>query len=461
MKYFIGISIALWLSSCSKSILPEAPDANIAALPALERPDSEINIPIKINLSPYFRAADKDLPKTFKGSEEHCSGLSFSYRFEREPIQFAGKGSKLIYDISGKYALKLNYCPECTSLLDDKGTCLIPRVYASCGVNEPMRKIDIGYSTELFLDQNYRFQSTTSLRKAEAVDECRVTFLSYDATEKVLVEMKKEFKRLEKEIDQQIENINIKNSIEEVWKQLASPMAIGKYGFLNLKRSGISVSKINFYKEEAYINLKLKASPEINAIADGSTSTSLPKLEDYQQSSGFQIFLDVKAPYDSMSNILTNEFKGKEIVLQKNKIFIDSLKIKSSQDAFLHFEVAFSGDKKGLFYLAGKPSFDTLTQELSFPNLSFDIKSKNLLLKSAKWLFSDKITHMIQEKARIDLKPHFEILIAMVEKEMNQEIKKGVKMNGSLDAMEVKGIYPLRDELVVRVKSIGQLAIKL
>jgi hypothetical protein len=43
------------------------------------------------------------------------------------------------------------------------------------------------------------------------------------------------------------------------------------------------------------------------------------------------------------------------------------------------------------------------TEEISFPDLTFDIATKNKLLKSAKWLFDDLITNKIREMAHYNM----------------------------------------------------------
>ena len=41
--------------------------------------------------------------------------------------------------------------------------CLTSRIYASCGVGEPMRKIHVGYETEIGVAKNYKLKSKTKL----------------------------------------------------------------------------------------------------------------------------------------------------------------------------------------------------------------------------------------------------------------------------------------------------------
>ena len=65
--------------------------------------------------------------------------------------------------------------------------------------------------------------------------------------------------------------------------------------------------------------------------------------------------------------------------------------------------VAFEGAKKGTVFLVGKPTIDEKNQSVSIRDIAFDIETKSVLLKTAKWMFNDKIISEIQKVATYDL----------------------------------------------------------
>ena len=149
--------ILLLLISC-KTIEPIAPENEVVAAPTIMQRSSNLALPIELNLEPYFKDIEKSIPKQFKGKEDNCSGVSYSYRFERDPIRFNGKGNSLEYEVNGKYALNLNYCAECTYLINSSGNCVIPRIYASCGVGESMRRANVAYTTKIQVASNLQLK---------------------------------------------------------------------------------------------------------------------------------------------------------------------------------------------------------------------------------------------------------------------------------------------------------------
>lgn len=450
--------IAIFMLSSCGSIAPEAPDTVVEEVPIPEQEESSISIPIKIDLRPYLTMTEKALPKTFKDNVEQCDGVSYYYKFDRSPIEFKGSGAELNFEVDGKYLLKLNYCPECTSLFNDKGNCIIPRVYASCGVGESMRKVTVGYTTTFSITPDFKFKSNTTLKKFETPDACEITVFKYDATSLLRKEVTKVLKDLENDIDKQIAGIDIRSSIADAWKSLSDPLSMNGYGYLMLTPTSISLGKVRFDGKEALVDLHLTAKPKVVSAAPSNTSAAaLPKLSTHKNSDGFDISLDVIANYDSLSAIFTREIKGQKVVIKDNEVIFDQVKVHGANKNQLNIEVTFSGKKKGVLYLTGTPVFDAEKQIISFPDLQFDIKTKSALLKSAKWLFSDKITEMMRTSSTFDLKPQLADMKNMLEEELNTDIAEGVKLKASVQSLKLSGIYPASDKLILRVSSKGIL----
>jgi hypothetical protein len=461
MRQLLTFSLLTFVLFACKTIAPIVPETKTDAVPAITQKESSLYIPIKINLKPYLDITEKTLPKTFTGKEDHCQGVSYSYKFTREPIVFEGKGDYLRYDVDGKYLLYINYCPECHSLFNDKGNCVIPRIYASCGVGEPMRRVSVAYTTKFKMNPNYTFKSTTNLIKFETVDPCEITVFSYDATGKLKKEVTTVLKDLEDDIDEQIASIDIRSDIEKVWKMLAEPTSLGKYGYFYANPKAVSLGDIRFNKKEAQVDLHLTLLPQIQANNSLVPNTKLPNLSDHKKSKGFNIDLDIVGTYDSLSSILTSELKGKSVMLKKNEVIFNAIEVQGAVNNKLSLKVNFGGKRSGTLYLVGTPNYDSLSQQISFPDLTFDIETKNALLKSAKWMFNSKITDVMRENARFDLKPHLSDIKKMVQSEMNRELTEGVKLSGKIDDIQLVNIFPSATNLIIRVNAKGDMKLSM
>jgi hypothetical protein len=448
--------LLLMLPACG-TITPNEPKVSVTNPVPEKQEVSIIDIPIQVELKPYFKQADAAVPSKFTGKEEHCEGTSYSYAFERSPIEFEGKGNDLQFKIDGKYALKINYCPNCTDMFDSKGSCVIPRLYASCGVGEPLRKIAIAYTSSFELLPNYQLKSTTKLKEIRPIDKCEITVFKYDATTDLLKEVKKSLKDLAGDIDKKVSETAIKQEVEKAWKSMSKPLKIDKYGYLYLQPSKISVSNFSIVGSTLNFAIAMEAYPQVELLKKEVPIPPLPNLSSYPKKEGFAIQLDLIGNYDSLSRLLSSEIKGKEIQLKKNKVILDSAKIYGAANQQLSFQISFSGKRKGTLYLVGTPTFDKEKQEISFPDLTFDLETKNALLKSAKWLFNDKITETIRKYSTYNLQSILTDAATKIEKEFNRKIDEKTAVEGKMKRLNVVSIFPLENSLLIRTNLVGKL----
>lgn len=461
MKFLSFSLIILIVTSCA-SIQPEAPEIMVKTVPVIVQPASTVVVPIKINLTPYFKDTDKSIPKKFTGKQENCEDVSFSYFFQREPIVFKGSGNSILFDVDGSYSLNINYCTKCTDLFTDKPHCVTPRLYVSCGNNgESMRKVTVGYTTSIKLTPDFKLKANTTLRKFETIDPCEISVFKYDATALLKKEVTKVLKGLEDDIDKQIGNVDLKSEAEKAWKILAEPISLGKYGFFNANPSKIGFEDLKFTGNSATANLTLMLNPILTTNSQNTKPTLLPKLCDVPECNGFNITMDVIATYDSLTKIMTSELKGKEIILKGKKVIFESIEIFGASNQQVSLKIGFSGKKKGTLFLLGTPTFNQENQIVSFPDLSFDLNTKSALLKSAKWLFNDKITDALRTSSTIDLKPHLTTLKQLVEKQLNTTIQPGIFLKGNIKELKMQEIYPNNDTLILRINSTGVLSLEM
>jgi hypothetical protein len=456
-----NISIFLLLTilfSCG-TIRPKAPVIQTVE-PVVKQEASEINVPIQVDLTSYLKEAEKQTPKIFEDEVKQCEGISFWYKLERNPLEFDGKDNNLLLELSGKYAIKLNYCPKCTGMFTDEDHCITPRIYASCGVGEPMRKIKVNTSTALSITNHYQLQAKTEVKEIETIDKCQITVFKVDATKKLQEEMAKALKDVTKDIDKKIADTDVKKQISDIWKQLNTSISIAGLGYFSLNPSSLSISNPEFSKNKLNLIVSLNAYPKVLLENKNAAIPPLPNLNNNKEkNSGFSIHLDINGSYQAINALLSKNINGKEILLKKEKIILDSVKILGATNKQLSFQVHFSGKRSGILYLVGTPSFNKEKQVISFPDLTFDIETKNKLLKSAAWLFDDLITIKIREAAIYDLKNDLKNNKSLVEKELNRDLDKNIRMNTKITSISVDGIYPMNNELLIQSYLDGELKI--
>lgn len=457
---FLFACIGFLFIQCRR-IEPKAPMLSTDSVPPMEQRESIISLPIEINLLPYLKETEKNIPKSLVGDLNQCDGVSYAYVFEREPIAFEGKGKWLNYEVKGKYSLALNYCPECTYLFSENGTCIVPRIYVSCGIKEPKRRMSVAYATQFDIAPDLRFKAKTELKKFQLIDPCEVTVFNFNATNKLHQELSGVLRNLEKDIDAKIETIQIRKSVEDVWNQLSTPTKIQPYGYFSLSPKQIAVGPISFENTSAFFDLNLTVKPILSSKISKSTPPELPLLSKFKPTDGFDISLEIVADYDSLSALMNKEMAGKIVRIKKSNVVFDSVSIDGAQHEKLTIKVDFSGTRKGTMYLIGTPKLDINQQTLSFPDLQFDLKTKHVLLQSAKWLFNSKITDFLKTKASFDMRAQLKGVVNAIQQEMNREIQNGIFLSGKLNQMELDAIFPSADNLIVRVRAMGTLKLSM
>jgi len=450
------VLIGCFLTSC-KAIETAVPENFVEPYPALNNEVSAITIPVEIDLSSYLKAAEKEIPKSYSGKNEQCEGVSTAYSIKRDEIKFSGSGNKIGYEVGGQLKLKINYCPKCQTLTDEKGSCIIPRVHVSCGENEPMRKFSLKYSTAVKVNSDYTFKTNTNLQKFELLDPCELTIANIDVTTDVEKEITKQLKVLEREIDKQFSAIDIKSTAKESWKLLQEPTEIPGYGYLSLAPSSLAISELKFSGKKASFNFNIDVSPSFTTEKPQLIPSALPDLSKSKADNGLNFGLDVILSYDSLSNFIRSSFKGEVFEIKRKKIIIDDIAVSGSADNRIILKTQFSGSKRGVIYLLATPVLNDSLKQIELTNVDFDVKTKSVLLKSAKWFFNSKINQLVEEQGKFNYTPMIEDMKKEINTSLNQPLTDGVAMSGRIASISLNKIYYTTTHLVLRTQIGGNL----
>ncbi|MES2556016.1 MAG: DUF4403 family protein [Bacteroidota bacterium] len=443
-----------------RTIEPIAPLMTEQRAPFPEQPVSTIVLPVSVDISSYYKLADEQVDYKFDGGEQHCSGVSYSYHFERDPMKLTVNDSTVDINVSGKYRLKLNYCPDCATLFSDEPHCIIPRLYFSCGYGEPMRRMKLQYRSEFELTSDYGIRTTTKLTELKAIDPCEVSFIEYDITDELIKEVKKELVKLATDIDKQTAAISFKKEAAELWDQAVTAIEIPGYGFVQLQPTSLQLTTPIIRNNILSTSLVMEAKPRFFTNKPEEQTIPLPplKLTESIPNDTLKLTADLHLRYDSLSIIMNRYVSGTKLLIKKREIILDSVHIAGANNQQLIFKVGFSGDKKGVLYITGKPAFNTLLQQIELTEVAFDIETKSTLLKTAEWLFSERILEEITKNSKQDLKPQLDLLLSELNKSLYIE-KEGFIVTGKMASLLVDQIYPETEQLIVRVSSKGTLSL--
>lgn len=459
------LSVLTGLVSFSQKINPENPDLSPGNFRMDSLPNSEINIPIQVNLKPLFAMAEKSVDTVFNSPgypdqwvQDGCD-TRYKYVFRRSPLLIKGSGNSLNIGFMGYYKI-VGSTRLCAS-----GTVLSPWTPAcKCGFSEPERRVNVSFTNSLLVQPDFKVNLSVKRNEPQPLDKCEVCFWGQDITKQVMKGLTTELDASKKDMEKKYGSVDLRPRFQQVWDQLNKVYNLYGLGWLQINPQKIRVNNLFINKDSLNIYLGLSAKPVISFEKPAERKSVIPNMGPFSRQQGFSIFMDAVLSYDSLSNIMNMSMRGKEFNFKKGfikkKFIIDECKVYGGGFEKLIIKILFSGTNDGVVYLVGKPVYDKDKRMIEVQDIDFDIKSKNILLGSADWLFDKKITKEISENARFELGAYIDSAKTTINQQLNQELIKGVKSYGNIKDIRLIGIYPMQQHLVIRSNCAGDLSVK-
>jgi hypothetical protein len=463
LKLYTGVITLLILISSCRSILPEAPaSVNLSTTPPeISAITNSVVVPVEINLATYFRDANKSVPEITSGSDKPCSGIRYEYQFQKDSFSISTINNRLLSELIGSYWIKMEYCAGCSDLLSEKPICMTPVISFSCGIDEKKPSLRIRFATELNINENYGLNTRTTINELKSLNPCEVTVFRFDATDKVMKEVRKSLEDQCRQTDKELSGISFRKDAEDLWKSMNQVINIPYMGSIHFQPISLSLVKPRLEQNKLYTTLVLNCKTYLNQNPAKNPVTELPGLTIIPNApkDTFDLLTDFELNYDSISRLFTEQVKGQTIDFNKNHFEFDAIKVSGLDKNKILLAIHFSGTKKGILYLQGIPSFDNSTKILELSKLEFDLKTKSMLLKSAKWLFSNRIYTELEKATKLDLSDQFNDLKKTIDQNLQKKTGDLI-MQGKTHDISVVHIFPTVDYLYLRTSLKAQLNVK-
>ena len=92
-------------------------------------------------------------------------------------------------------------------------------------------------------------------------------------------------------------------------------------------------------------------------------------------------------------------------------------------------------------------------------NVEYDIATKNVLIKTAKWMMDETIRKKLEEQMVFDLSDLMNLTKKSIAESLNQTMDGRVKIKGTLKSLEISGWSLQQDALWVRAKTLGDIQV--
>ncbi|MCT2562642.1 DUF4403 family protein [Chryseobacterium herbae] len=248
--------------------------------------------------------------------------------------------------------------------------------------------------------------------------------------------LKEQQGKFAKTIDQQMNaQLNFQQYAVMAWNVFSQPFNISEeYNtWLKISPVGVNITPLKFYGNEITTNIgmdiysetftgsKPAASPNVKSAGN---FTLVPVLADK-----FLLQTTANVPFSEATNIARNMFMNKEYDVRGSKVKIKDIRV-YGLDGRVIIEAETEGYVNGKALISGIPVYDETKKKIVLSNTKFNLKTANILQKTATLLFKGKIVKMIEDEYGI---PTQDLELASkksIEDAFNKEYYKGLKMNG-------------------------------
>ena len=425
-------------------------------------PESQIDIPIQINLKPIYAIAEKNVDTVFTspnypdGWVQPDCATRYKYHFRRSPLTMSMKGTTLNLAFMGYYQI-VGSTRACVS-----GAVISPWTPACrCGFEEPERRVNVSFNSTFQLQANFILNSKIVRNEPKALDKCTVCFWGQDITSQVLKGLKEELDASKKAMDSAYGKFDLRPFMQQAWKMLNDSYAIPNVGYFSLHPKKLRMENINATNDLLNINIGISATPVVSFVKPETTTSTLPNLTNTNNAGGFNVYLEAALQYDSLSTVLNGYLVNKRFEVTegifKKHIVVQHTTVTGDEKGNLNIRLDFTGSFDGTAYFIGKPVYNTANKTIEVQNLDYDLKTKNLFLKTAKWLFNNKIISEMKQYTSFDLSQYYDTASKALNVWLNREWTRGIKGNGSITDLKLTAVYALPQHLLIRSNCVGKL----
>jgi predicted small lipoprotein YifL len=451
---------ALTLTSCDRKTELEAPpprtSADVDSLPAM--PPSLLEVPLTYDLTPVVAQLEKAIPKKFGDldKKQEIPGndrMHFAYAAERDPFTVSLDGNTARIRAVIHYAGRGWYNAP-----------VAPEVSASCGTNDQRPRAIIELTADLTLTSDWRLRSRSRVGEVAAFseedrDQCRITFLKMNVTDKVTDAARKQLQAQTTEVDARIASLDLRSKFEQWWKLISQPIRLTDSVWLQINPMTVSKGETSGQKKMLTATVGLKAAPRIiTGMRPATTAKPLPPLDPaVVVGDGFHILMEAALDYDMASSLMTKELAGKRIERAGQYVEVRSLRVFGIGGGQLALELRFAGTTGGRVFFVGTPTYDGKTDQLYVPDLDYDVASADAIVRGLAWMNHDDIRDFLRARARWPVGGLLAQARTSLLGGLNRELAPGVRLSGEVTHVEALGVHAGLRAVMVRAHADGSL----
>lgn len=424
--------------------------ADADTLPSL--PTSTLDIPLTFDLSPVVRELEKAVPRRFGDIDERKAvsnkRVHIAYEAVRDPFIVSLNGNTATIAGIVHYKGRGWYKPP-----------IGPEISSSCGITDQMPRARIYLASDIRITPDWRLRGKSGNARVTPFtdtrrDQCRVTLLKIDVTDKVIRATQEAIEKQRPMIDQKVSSINIRPRFENWWHLLEQPIRLTDSVWLMIKPSAVRMGENVGVKRTLVTALGFSASPVVvTGPRPAPVLTPLPPLNPAAVGNGLHILLEGLIGYDLATDLLRKAIVGKKFTRARQTLEIRDARLFGIGGGKLALELRFKGAANGHVYLVGTPRYDPATNELYVPDLDYDVGSNALLVKGLEWVKHDDVREFITKNARWPIGDVMQTAKEQLAKGLNRDLAPGVRLTADVNQVAGLSVHARRTAIRLRAQA--------
>jgi len=451
----VGAGVWVMARSGDPDRLDPTPPTASADFFLSEAPASTLSVPLGSPLSILLDLVEAAVPRAH-GTTDSLLDLpdqgraSVAMALEREPFSASLVGDVARLETTLRYSLRLSY--DVPALPDPGG---------SCGFGDSRPGIAVALRSPISLARDWSLRTRAEIAdirpasEAEG-DRCEVSFLGLDVTGRVVEGARGFLSGHLADIDRRAASADTRSSFEEWWNILQSPIRLTDSLWLAIGPERVRRGPVMGTGDSIRVDLSLSARPRILfGTRPDILPAPLPPLDTASVEPLLDLVVDGRAEYGTGSQFLTEELAGTERLVGGRLLRLESIRVYGIGAGRLALEVRISGDLNGRIYLTGTPTIDAQASRISIPDLDLDVASEDALFGFVPALAARTFRDFLRERASWPVDPAVQILADYLAQGLNRDLSSDLRVAGTVDSVNIVGVYPLREVLLVRVAARG------
>ncbi len=464
------LSTALW--GCkSSSVTQEAPAPELSeAVTQLVLPRSTLHLPITIPYADVASLLNKELGEVLYEDLDYDNngGDNVQLIVKRTgPVRIGNKGDYLQATVPLNIYVKGRVKSTLGGIFSNSNA---PQLVQDANFN-----LEVSLNSKLTVQPDWSIQTQSQIgykwTQRPTLDIGLVKIPIGSLIEKVIdQELYKMAEMLDREAKKQLK---FQKQVLVFWNQLQDPLPIpGPVpAWLIIKPDSVYMSRLITEPAALRLTAGIGATVLVSTSepAKASQKKPMPALQiNKVLSDEVKLTLTAGVDYATATRLARAELVGKEMLFEggKHRVTIEDIDIWGKGQRLVTKVKLRGKTKSGLFtkkingtyYFSGVPYYEPTKQEIRIRDFDFDVKSRDLLLQSAEWLFKSNFKNLVEAEMRYPVKKELESLRTLAGNSLNQPNLGGMlQLSGRIDRLEPTEVQLNDRYLLLIVESSGRL----